>query len=78
VGSDDGSRLPGCGLVAAVLTGLLSPTWSLSILGDVGYATSGRRLLLSIESARMVRWEWFEYAVDRGGHVRIGRRARGL
>jgi hypothetical protein len=65
-------------LVAAVLTGLLSPMWSLSILGDVGYAASGRGLVLSIGSARMVRWEWFEYAVDRGGHVRVGRRPFGL
>ena len=61
------------GLVADVLTGLLSPARSLSILGDVGYAARSRGLLLSIGSARMVRGHWFEYAVDRGGHVRVGR-----
>ena len=78
VGDNDGWRLPGCGLVAALLTGLLSPARSLSILGDVGCAATSRGLLLSIGSARMVRGQWFEYAVDRGGHVWVGRRTRGL
>ena len=78
VGNSDGWRLPGCGLVADVLTGLLSRARSLSSLGDVSYAASSRGLLLSIGSARMVRGQWFEYAVDRGGHVRVGRWTRGL
>jgi hypothetical protein len=77
VGNNDGSRLL-VRLVADMLTRLLSPTRTSQILGDVGYAASGRRLLLSIGSARMVRGQWFEYAFDRGGHVRVGRWTRGL
>jgi hypothetical protein len=76
-GYNDGSRLL-VRLVADVLTRLLSPTWTSQILGDVGYAAGSRRLLLSIGSARMVRGQWFEYAFDRGGHVRVGRWTRGL
>src|SRR6202046_5659041 len=47
LGNNDGSRLL-VRLVADVLTRLLSPTRMSQILGDVGYAASGRRLLLSI------------------------------
>jgi hypothetical protein len=77
VGNNDGSRLL-VRLVADMLTRLLSPTRTSQILGDVGYAAGSRRLLLSIGSARMVRGQWFEYAFDRGGHVRVGRWTRGL